>query len=190
MWDKIRSLFVKKDRKLRIINGAMALDGGSIILEGIDIDGKEINFYLDWSIESGIKGTYQFSVNDVPIEKLSPEQDDWINRLKQAEIIVKNKKIIEAPGKRLISTNDLYDYILSYFDISIDNFPKQPLQHLVNNLIDKVTSEQYTYVPKTIKGSMLEGNKLEAIRLYRSEHPSSTMQEAKAAVEDIMSQMD
>ena len=69
-----------------IEQGAMALDGGSIWLQGKDEKGRRLSILLDWSIASQQNGTTSLTVNGITIEKGSYEEKNFLERLKRPGI--------------------------------------------------------------------------------------------------------
>jgi len=118
------------------------MDGGSIYLNATDAEGKELSFYLNWSIDAQRKAQTSWSVNGNPIPPGSPEESQWLDRIRNATIVSKDRPPTEEKPpvpKRLIL---LPPGDAAYIE-AIDQGPQSALQALTNRLIENITSDQH-----------------------------------------------
>ena len=73
-------------KKVTIHHGAVATDGGSIVLQGSDSSKNAIHIYLDWSLEAQAKGETKLSINGAIIEKRSLDERLLLDVLANADI--------------------------------------------------------------------------------------------------------
>jgi len=123
---------------LTILNGAMAMDGGSISLLGLDAVGNNVHIDLDWSLEAQANGTTELRINGIPLEKGSAEESRLLEILGAAEIQYPDQKGQVKPAP--IHGAALGDDISQYLN-AIDKGPEAALENLVGRLIANVMSE-------------------------------------------------
>ena len=113
-------------QKLTILDGAMAMDGGSISLIGKDPSGNIMEISLDWSLEAQINGTTKLNLNKMPLEKRSREEEKLLNALKNSEIQqLINGTLAENEIKKIAA--DRHRRFLEPFDVNtfyIDGRPE------------------------------------------------------------------
>ena len=134
-------------KKLIILDGAMAMDGGTVSLMGLDRYGNSIEITLDWSIEARKDGAATLYLNKIPIPKRSPEEEKLLDALKNAEIPLSQaqKRNAVTPSRRIVMGDDTKEYIET-----LDGGPEATLRRLIGQLASNVMSETYTKgnVPK------------------------------------------
>jgi len=123
---------------LTILNGAMAMDGGSISLLGLDAAGNKVQIDLDWSLDAKANGTTELRINGIPLEKGSAEESRLLEILGAAEIQYPDQKGQEKPAP--IHGAALGEDISLYLN-AIDEGPEAALENLVGRLIANVMSE-------------------------------------------------
>jgi len=126
---------------LTILNGAMAMDGGSIRLLGSDAAGNTIHIYLDWSLDAQANGTTALRMNSIPFEKGSSAERRLIEVLGAAEIHFskQNGQAEPAPIQGAAMGADISQYVEA-----IKTSPEAALENLVARLISNVKSKQHT----------------------------------------------
>jgi hypothetical protein len=178
-------------RKLAIHNGAMAMDGGSIHLHAIEEHGLPLVVELDWSIDSHACCMTQLYVDDVAAPKRSDEEARWLDALRGCEIAGADEKPVRS-GKVLSETRILLaedDATQAYFT-AIEQGPGAALRALVKHLVSNVESEAYA-APSTISADdrvrelLRQGERHDAIRVYRAAHPELSLAAAVAAVDAL-----
>jgi hypothetical protein len=129
--------------KLIILDGAMAMDGGSISLMGKDFHGNAIQIDLDWSLDAQINGTTKLSLNKIPLEKKSREEEKFLKILDKAEI-----QLSEEQGRRDSEPiqgaawgEDINQYLSG-----IAEGAEAALRNLIDQLISNVTSKRHVGV--------------------------------------------
>gem|GEM_PF-1001388 len=123
---------------LTILNGAMAMDVGSINLLGLDSGGNAFQIYLDWSLDAQAAGTTTLSLNNIPLEKGSPEEKRLLEVLASAEIQFPEQQGSEEPAP--IQGAIMGEDINQYLD-AINAGPEAALENLVGRLITNVKSK-------------------------------------------------
>lgn len=89
---------------LTIVDGALAMDGGSIFLKAIDDGRRQHTIFLNWAIAAQKEGGTSLWVDDQPLTKQSHGEGEWVRAIASAQIVP-----AEAPypsGER-ISANPL-----------------------------------------------------------------------------------
>lgn len=175
---------------LTIVDGAMALDGGSIFLKVMEHSSSNIILSLDWSIAAQQTKSARFSANGVVVPIGSEEETQWLNLIRDAEIYCNDPPSTndEKPvsKQRLVLSKDIQDYFNA-----IDEGSLEALRSLANQFISVVSSEAYQNsrpLPERVCSLLDQGRKSEAIKAYREEYPGVGMEVAKAAVETIAAQ--
>jgi len=125
-------------QKLTILDGAMAMDGGSISLLGKDQSGNIVKISLGWSLEAQANGTVKLSLNKMSVEKRSSEEEKLLGVLKNADIQY-SEAPTSPPAERAALGEDISEYTNA-----IENGPESALRRLNNQLISNVRSEIYT----------------------------------------------
>ena len=131
---------------LTIVNGAMAMDGGSIFLEAIDQTGNPVHLNLHWSIAAQQSHSGQLSANGVAVSKGSEEEQQWLDRIRAATIHYGEDSAVQEADRisqrRAVLGKDIQDYFTA-----IDEGPSEALRSLVNRLVSIVLSEAYRSQP-------------------------------------------
>jgi len=168
---------------LRIVDGAMAFDGGSICLRAMSASLGTFSVYLDWSFESRLRGAPQLFVDDVEIARGSAEEADWLRQLDAA--IAEAQVTTEAasgPRGRESDTN-----------------VAPGLRDLTRSLVESVRSPEYqspTVLQREpareaerrdehVRELLRQGRRVEAAHAYRRAHPEASPADALAAVDHI-----
>ncbi len=178
---------------LVVLNGGMAMDGGSIFLRCVS-SGRDINVSLDWSIASRRRGEPQLAVDERPIPRGSAEEAIWLQLIERAEF-----RIGDAPpaGDRIspraiVLSDDIGDYFAA-----IHRGPAEALQHLARQLVALVRSVAYQSPEREpsepppsdplldVRDLVTAGKRVEAIRWYRDRYPNATLSEAMKVVDEI-----
>ena len=128
-------------QKLTIYDGAMAMDGGSISLMGIDPSGNIMEIGLDWSLDDQINGTTKLYLNNMPLGKRSREEEKLLDALKNSDIqpAEASEPRDSTPNQRIALGEDTQNYL-----DAIETGPEAALRKLLDQLIAKVMSETYT----------------------------------------------
>lgn len=182
---------------LTLTDGAMAMDGGSIHLQGIDQSGERVDLYLDRSIGSQRAGTTQLYVNAAPVARGSQQESLWLELVRRAS--VRNKPAPEDAHGTSISENRivLAEDAAAYFQ-AIDQGPEAAIACLAAHLVSLVSSVAYrgAHAPTPsplpvdpVMSLLAEGKKTEAIKAYREAHPDVGMLAARLAVEALAEEM-
>ena len=129
---------MKIPEKLTILDGAMAMDGGSIILMGKDPHGNAIQINLDWSIDAQVNGTTKLSLNNIPFEKKSPEEKKLLEVLENAEI--QKSEGQDSGDSGPFQGAALGEDINQYLNAMAEG-PTAALRNLIDRLISNVMSE-------------------------------------------------
>jgi hypothetical protein len=176
---------------LTILDGAMAMDGGSIDLRATDDDGRPLRVYLDWSIDSHACGMVQLYVDDVAVPKRSDEEARWLDALRGCGLGERSSD--RAPPRKILSDTNILladdDATVDYF-AAIEQGPGAALRALVKHLVSNVESEAYA-APSTISADdrvrelLRQGERHDAIRVYRAAHPELSLAAAVAAVDAL-----
>lgn len=144
-----------------ITNGAIATDGGSISLTGVDSSGAPLTVFLDWSIKSQREGTRQLHVNGEPVAWGSPDEVRWLQELTTARV---EQEGLAALVQQLLS------------NVSSDAYNSQkriaPPQAIDDEILEL----------------LLDGKDLEAVKVYRRAHPEVGLADARAAIEKMKTQ--
>lgn len=170
-----------------ITDGAMAMDGGSIFLSGVDADGSPLAVALDWSIESRRLGTCALRVNECIIPVDSTEEARWLAVLSEATCQPR------APhGEPEVAPTIALGADLAAFLSERDRGPAEGLAALARQLIAIVKSEAYRHqrppppppapLEARVSALLLEGKAFDALRLYRREKPELSLADARAAL--------
>lgn len=176
---------------LTLVDGAMAMDGGSIGLMARTLAGADVHLRLDWSITARRGGTPQFFVNDEPVWRGTEEEGGWLDLLRRAVTVYDEEPTPDTgtdapPAKRLILSPDIADYFAA-----IDDGQGPALRALADRVVQVVTSTAYQHpvpyvAPPTpiqrVRLLLAAGRRMEAIRAYREAHPDVGVMEAKRAV--------
>lgn len=134
---------MKIPQKLTILDGAMGMDGGSISLMGKDPYGNVIQISLDWSLEAQVNGTTKLSLNGIPVEKRSREEERLLDVLENAEIQISEG--YESGDSGSFQGVALGEDINQYLS-SIEEEPNAAVRNLIEQLIANVTSERHSGV--------------------------------------------
>jgi len=128
-------------QKLTILDGAIALDGGSISLLGKDQSGNTVNISRDWSLEAQTNCAVKLYLNKMPIEKRSLEEERLLDVLKNAEIQLSEEieQRTTSPAERAVLGEDINEYTST-----IEDGPETAVRRLIEQLISNVRSETYT----------------------------------------------
>lgn len=183
--------------ELTLTGCAMAMDGGSIVLRGVDRAGVEVSLYLDWSIRSQREGTTQLYANEIPVPRGSQEESRWLTLVRGAAVRVTPDR--ERAHGDSVSPNRivLAEDAAAYLD-AIDQGPEAALTHLASRLVSLVSSAAYQddrppppSSPPVDRVRLLvsEGRRMEAIKAYREEHPDVGIAAARVAVEALAEKM-
>ena len=188
--------------KLIVTDGAMAMDGGSIVLRTLDSPGVEATLHLDWSFRSQTDGTAQFYADGNAIPRGSGVEANYLTQLQSAIILPGFAATPESDSslseRRLTLGNDVTDYIGA-----IDKGSASALAWLTDRLVSIVSSAAYRtcrpeiappMAPPTMKEQIRDllsrGRKTDAIRLQRKLCPEVGIMDAKATVEAIQAESD
>ena len=131
---------MKIPEKLTILDGAMAMDGGSISLMGKDSYGNSIQIDLDWSLEAQVNGTTKLSLNKIPLEKRSHEEEMILGVLENAEI---ERSEGQDSGDSASFQGAVLGEDINQYQSAIAEGPTAALRNLINRLISNVTSERH-----------------------------------------------
>lgn len=128
-------------QKLTILDGAMAMDGGSIALMGKDQAGNIMEISLDWSLEAQANCTTTLNLNKMSLEKRSREEEKLLDVLKDAKIQSSDapEQRASRPTKKVALGEDINNYLNT-----IEDGPEAALRQLIDHLISSVMSETYT----------------------------------------------
>jgi ribosomal protein L7/L12 len=141
-----------------ITNGAMATDGGSISLTGVDPEGAPLSVFLDWSINAQRTGTRRLEVNGHPLAIGSIEEVQFLQLLTTATV---------QDG-----VADLVNQLLT--NVTSLAYSKQ-----------KAASAKPSDLDDEILELVLDGKDVEALKVYRRANPDVSLSDAKAAVEKL-----
>ncbi|MGD8763006.1 MAG: hypothetical protein PVG87_11915 [Desulfobacteraceae bacterium] len=116
-------------QKLTILDGAMAMDGGSIALMGKDQAGNVMEISLDWSLEALANGTTTLTLNEMALEKRSLEEAKLLDVLKNAKIQSADEPEQKAsrPTQRVALGEDINKYLNA-----IEDGPDAALRQLID----------------------------------------------------------
>ena len=162
-----------------ITNGAIAADGGSISLWGVDAQGGPLRLFLDNSIRSHREGTRSLKINEQVIPIGSSEEVHWLTVLATARV---EYRLLAGEVNVRFSQHEL----------------NESLADLVRSLMHQVTSDAYQNQkpppppPPPLEDRLLEllldGKDLDALKLYRKSNPDVSLADAKAAIEKLKNQ--
>ena len=135
---------MKSPQQLTISEGAMAMDGGSIVLSGQDPSGKIWHVLLDWSLDDQVNGTTALRLNQMPLEKRSVAEKHLLNVLRKARIepIETSPAENHSATRRVALGQDINQYMQA-----IEAGPEVALQKLIDQLIANVMSDAYAKTP-------------------------------------------
>lgn len=128
-------------KSIVIEQGALCMDGGSIILEGRDPAGEKVSIDLDWSLEAQENGTAELNFNGRAVPKRSPEEEQVLELLRNA--VIEPSEDEEEGGERLSEKRLVRGWDIEEFVDAIDGGSVAALSVLVRQVIDKVSSEVY-----------------------------------------------
>jgi hypothetical protein len=176
--------------KLTIMNGAMAMDGGSIALEAIDERGKLVRLLLDWSIAAQKNGTTHIRVDEQRIELGTEEERHWLMLLQEASIHGENdppehhERQSARPG--VFGSPDIKEYFEA-----IDNGVYHALRFLVIRFVmlalsDRLVDPQDIETAKDKARALLAaGDRIGAMKILRKADPTMTLKAAQQTLESI-----
>jgi hypothetical protein len=183
--------------ELTLTGCAMAMDGGSIGLQGIDQAGAEVRLYLDWSIDSQREGTTQLYANEMPVPRGSREESRWLALVRgaavQAAPCPESAHGASISKRRMSVAEDAAAYLEA-----VDEGPEAAITCLAARLVSLVSSAVYqdAHPPPPPSASvdrvrllLSEGKRMEAIKAYREEHPDVGIAAARVAVEALAKEM-
>jgi hypothetical protein len=183
---------------LALTDCAMALDGGSIFLQGVDQAGAEVRLYLDWAIDSQRKGTTQLYANEMPVPRGSQEESRWLALVRGAAVRVTPDP--EGAHGTSVSQNRivLAEGVGAYLD-AIDAGPEAAVTCLAGRLVSLVSSATYQDAhpppPQSppvdrVRLWVSQGRRMEAIKAYREEHPDVGIAAARIVVDALAKEME
>ncbi|MDI1447931.1 hypothetical protein [Polyangium sp. 6x1] len=127
---------------LRITNGAMAMDGGSLTLHAVDQDGARVELFLDWSIRSHQEGKTQFYANGQPVPRGAPEEARWLSLIGGSVPKPHTTRPTSEESGRSSKGVILAEDAAGYFN-AIEQGPASALAHLASRLVSLVSSQAY-----------------------------------------------
>jgi hypothetical protein len=173
--------------RLRLIDGAMALDGGSTSIWAEDPAKEQFLLHLDWSIHAQRTRQTLFSVNEIVIPKGSEEESEWLDLVEKSATLAMDA--LPRAGKTIL----LPPSDAAYFE-AMDKGPEEALRVLANRLVELVRSERHQQQPvrlisldDAIRSLLDKGQRTEAMHAYREAHPEASPVEAKAAIDRLLS---
>ncbi|MDC0749281.1 hypothetical protein [Polyangium mundeleinium] len=184
--------------ELRLLHGAMALDGGSLSLHAVDQDEARVELFLDWAIQSQREGTTQFYANDRLVPRGSPEEARWLSLLRGAVPEPRNARPASEDGSSFSPGVILADDAAAYWN-AIEQGPASALAHLATRFVTLISSPAYqegrTPVPpqapqNRVRSLVTEGKRMEAIKAYRDAHPDIGIVAASSAVKALGAEME
>ena len=131
---------MKIPEKLTITDGAMAMDGGSIVLRGKDSNGNDVHIELDWSLDAQVNGTTKLSLNNTPLEKRSCEEEKFLEVLGNA--VIQRSEGQDSSDSASFQGAALGEDINQYLNAMAEG-PTAALKNLIERLISTVMSERY-----------------------------------------------
>lgn len=175
--------------ELTLLNGAMALDGGSTELQARSANRKVV-LSLDWSLDAQQSGATQFSVDGRAVPKRSPEESLWLNLVRRAAARLPAfdpHRPMTRGGLFLLPPEDL-----AYFK-AMEQGPEVALRVLAERFANLIESEPYAAATRSedadVRALVKEGRRAEAVQVYRAAHPEASTTEARAAVERIAAEI-
>lgn len=126
--------------KITIINGAFALDGGSISIFGNDESNKDVHIRLNWSIKAQMSGEGQLYFNDIAVPKRSSEESYVLNLLENSSYEDKSPETNEPQisSNRIIIGEDIKRVMKG-----MDEGPIPFMKSIVKQLLLNVRSDKY-----------------------------------------------
>lgn len=73
-------------KSLVVVNGALAMDGGSVFLEALDEHSRLRTIMLDWSITAKREGKTALLIDERLVAKQTAEEDTWVAAIASAAI--------------------------------------------------------------------------------------------------------
>ncbi|TKD01181.1 hypothetical protein E8A74_31775 [Polyangium fumosum] len=184
--------------ELRLLNGAMVMDGGSLVLHAVDQDDARVEFSLDWSIQSQREGTTQFYVNGRLVPRGSPEEARWLSLLGGAVPKPRNPRPASKDGASSSDGVIVAEDAAAYWN-AIEQGPASALVHLATRFVTLISSSAYQEgcapVPpqapqNRVRSLVMEGKRMEAIKAYREAHPDVGIVAAGSAVKALGAEME
>ncbi|MDC3979810.1 hypothetical protein [Polyangium jinanense] len=183
---------------IQLTDGAMAMDGGSLVLHAVDQDGARVELFLDWSIRSHQEGKTQFYANGQPVPRGSPEEARWLSLIGGAVPKPSNSRPTPEEKGRAGKTVILAEDAAGYFN-AIEKGPASALAHLANRFVSLISSQAYKearapappQAPEDRVESLLrEGKTMAAIQAFREAHPHIGLEAASRAVKAMAAEME
>ncbi|HEY1109947.1 MAG TPA: hypothetical protein VGE76_14960 [Opitutaceae bacterium] len=126
---------------LTIVDGALAMDGGSVFLATIDDRGIRRSILLGWSIASQKSASTALIVDEHRLAKGSSEESAWIGAIASAQLAPIERPLPEnrVGGDAIVLAKDAATILAAGA-----NDPVEGLDALRNDLLLKIRSSTHT----------------------------------------------